>query len=378
MVTALPRVTCKYCGPFGDYTGYGEANRNAIAALVDSGVEVTTERVIYTGSRLEYGEKYELASKLEGKPLDYKIKIIHVPSDGYIRYLEPTKYHIGHLFWETSSLSRAWVWNCNLMNEIWTGGEYHKECFRKAGVKVPIYVYPQAINTEVAVEKPFTVPGHKGYLFYSIFQWIERKNPKGLLEAYWEEFAGNDNVSLLIKTYGLNMEYKSFDKIRTDIAKWKSESKLKTFPKLFIYFELISSADIMRFHATGDCFVSAHRGEGWGIPQVEAMLTGNPIISTNLGGVHEWLEDGKNAYLLNYKMGNVFNMEFAPWYGQDQTWAEPDKDELKAKMRFVYDNPDKARDVGREAQKFVKDKFSYRTVGEQMKERLMEIQRTLI
>lgn len=371
-------VSVRYCGPFGDYTGYGEANRNAIAALNDAGVKVTTERVIYTGSRLEYGDTYELANRLEGKPLDYRIKIIHTPSDGYLRYLEPTKYHIGHLFWETSSLSRTWVWNCNLMDEIWTGGEYHKECFRKAGVKVPIYVFPQAIDTNIPIERPFEIPGHKGYLFYSVFQWIERKNPRGLLEAYWDEFAGNDNVSLLIKTYGLNMEDKTFDKIRSEVAKWKKESNVKVFPRTFLYFELISKADMMRLHTTGDCFVSAHRGEGWGIPQVEAMLAGNPIISTNIGGVHEWLEDDKNAYLVDYLPVKVFNMEFAPWYDKGQIWAEPDKKELMAKMRFAYENPDKARDVGRAGQTFVKEKFSFGVVGEQMKDRLREIQRSLI
>ncbi len=52
---------------------------------------------------------------------------------------------------------------------------------------------------------------------------------------------------------------------------------------------------------TFDCFVSAHRGEGWGVPQMEAMLMGKPIISTSCGGIHEHLKDKEDALLLPFK-----------------------------------------------------------------------------
>lgn len=370
-------VACKYTGCWGDFTGYGEANRNAIAALHTAGVELTTEKVSYTRTQADYGETYELASKLEGRPIKYDIKILHVPSDGYLKFLEPAKYHIGHLFWETDKMSKTWVWNCNLMDEIWTGGNVHKENFKKAGVKVPIFVYPQAIDTNIRVEKPFRLPGHSGFLFYSIFQWIERKNPRKLLESYWKEFQGEENVSLLLKTYGLTLENHEVEKIRNDIRRWKTESELKSFPRVFLFFDLISKADMMRFHITGDCFVSAHRGEGWGIPQVEASLVGNPVISTNLGGVHEWFENGKTAYLLNWKPVKVFGMEFAPWYKTDQNWAEVDEGELRERMRYVFDNPDKARKVGLTARSMVMDRFSYLAVGQMMKDRLEDISRLI-
>lgn len=370
-------VKVKYAGPWCDYTGYGEANRNAIMALHTVGVDVTTERISYTPQQFSYGKAYDVAAKLEAAPVDYGIKIIHVPSDGYLRFLEPTKYHIGHLFWETDGLSKSWVWNCNLVNEIWTGGEWHKENFRRAGVKVPINVYPQSIDTTPFLSKKFTIPDHKGFLFYSIFQWIERKNPKALLTAYWQEFEGEENVSLLIKTYGIDLTGESFQKIRSDIKAWKAESGVKSFPRTMLYTQMLSKEDIMRIHITGDCFVSAHRGEGWGIPQVEAMSVGNPIISTNLGGVHEWLEDEKNAFLLKYTMSNVKNMEFAPWYNTDQRWADVAIPDIRKKMRFVFENRDKAKEIGMAGKRLVDEKFSYKSVGELMKRRLQEIQKQL-
>jgi glycosyltransferase involved in cell wall biosynthesis len=373
----IESVSCKYCGPFGDYTGYGEANRNAIRALYEAGVKVTTERVSYTTQEFAYGKAYEIASKQEGTDIPYDIKIIHVPSDGYLKFLEPNKYHIGHLFWETDSLSKTWVWNCNLVDEIWTGGEWHKENFRRAGVKVPIYVFPQAIDTDPTLYKPFVIPESKGFLFYSIFQWIERKNPRALLEAYWREFENEENVTLLIKSYGMNLTGEEFQRIKSDIKRWKAEIGLSKYPRTLLLTRMLTRDDIMRLHITGDCFVSTHRGEGWGIPQVEAMSIGNPIISTSLGGVHEMLTNNENALLTNYTWNNVKNMDFAPWYSSNQRWADVDLKDLRQKMRWVFQNPVKVKEIGMAAQKLVKDKLSYKVVGKMMSDRLFEIQKLL-
>lgn len=370
-------ISVRYCGCWGDWTGYGEANRNAIMALNSVGVNVTTERVMYTNKEAEYGDSYALAQRLEGNPIQYDIKIIHVPSDGYLRFLEPTKYHIGHLFWETDNLSKEWVWNCNLMDEIWTGGEVHKENFRKAGVQVPIYVFPQAINTTLPAQKPFFIGERRGFMFYSVFQWIERKNPKTLLQSYWSEFAGEENVTLLLKVYRFGFDNDEQLFIKKNIKEWKKEVGLKNFPRTLLCFELMSSADMMRLHATGDCFVSAHRGEGWGIPQVESAVVGNPMISTNLGGCHEWFTDEKTALLVKWKPVKVFGMDFAPWYDTKQNWAEVDTNDLRSKMRWVFDNQSKARAIGQAARDMVNEKFSYKAVGELMKQRLIEIQRLL-
>lgn len=373
----VPVPAVKYCGAFADWTGYGEANRNAISALNAAGVEMTTERISYTHEELSYGKTFDLAASLEGLPLDYDIKIIHIPSDGYVKHLEPTKYHIGHLFWETDSLSKTWVWNCNLMDEIWTGAESHKENFMRAGVKVPIYVFPQAIDTSIRLSKPFQIPRHEGFLFYSIFQWIERKDPKSLLTAYWQEFESEKKVTLLLKVYGKDLSSEEFQRIRNDIKKWKTELNQAVYPRTLIYTDMLSREDMMRLHMTGDCFVSAHRGEGWGIPQVESLLVGNPIISTNKGGVHELLEDRGNAHLVKWKETNVFNMEFAPWYDPNQKWAQVDIKDLRARMREVFDNPSKARSLGVKGRKFVHDNLSYEAVGQQMADRLRSINRLI-
>lgn len=372
------KTSAKYCGCWADYSGYGEANRNFIAALDSVGVQLTTQKVSYTKEFDAFGEPYKLARELEGKDVPYDIKIIHLPCDSYLPYLEPCKYHVGHLFYETDKMSPEWVWNCNLVDEIWVGDDFHREAFEKSGVKKPIYSFPQPIDVDLADEnfKKFRITNHKGFLFYSIFQWIERKNPKALLTAFWEEFKNQKDVGLLLKTYRENYSDEEKKQLIQQIREWKQEFKAAEHPRVYFYSTLDDKEDVMRIHKTGDCFVLPHRGEGWSRCVAEAMLLGKPVIATNHGGIHEHLT--KEVYFpLKWKPTNVFNMDFAPWYKEDQKWAEPDVKELRRLMRLVYEHRDEAANVGKMGKEFVKRNFSYEAVGRHLKDRLIDIQKMI-
>ena len=370
----VPKI--KYVGPWASFSGYGEANRNEIMALHTAGVEVTTQYVDYGDVGGDHGESYRIARGLENRPIDYRIKLIHVVPDNYIKYLEPLKYHIGRIFWETDKMPELFVWNANLLDEIWTGSEYHKKVLVSSGVNRPIFVFPQSLRTENIEAKPFIVPQKKGYTFYSIFQWIERKNPKALLEAYWREFEGEDEVTLIIKTYRMGFGEDQRRMIMEDINKWKQELGLSHYPRTLLFTGLLDRDDIWRFHATGNCFVSAHRGEGWGIPQAEAMVMGKPMISTDLGGIHEFV-NSEVARLVKWRRRSLFNMSWVPWYEEDQTWAEIDQDDLRKHMREVFKDNVKAREMGHNAQDWAKNNLSYLAVGRKLRQRLEEVERRL-
>lgn len=365
------------CVCWSGNSGYGEANRNEIMALHTAGVEVTTQYVDYGDVAGYHGEPYRLARGLENRPIDYRIKLIHVVPDNYIKYLEPLKYHIGRVFWETDKMPKIFVWNCNLLDEIWTGDEYHKKALVESGVNRPVFVFPQSVRTEgLEGVKPFIIPQKKGFTFYSIFQWIERKNPRALLESYWREFEGEDEVTLVIKTYRFGFGDDQRRMIMEDIIKWKQELGLGHYARVLLYTNLMDRDDIWRFHASGNCFVSAHRGEGWGVPQAEAMAMGKPIISTNLGGIHEILNEGV-ARLVKWHRQSLFNMSWVPWYEEDQTWAEVDQDDLRGHMRVIFNDSVLARNMGNNAKDFAKTNLSYLAVGQKLRRRLEEIERRL-
>jgi glycosyltransferase involved in cell wall biosynthesis len=368
----------KYAGPARDYSGYGEANRHDIAALDKAGIMITTQIPSYTLEISDYGRLGEIATLAEGRLLAYNTKIIHTTPNVYRQFMEPGKYHIGRIFWETDKLPLDFAAPAQMMDEIWTGSRYNANAIRNAGVTKPIYIIPEAIDTEIDFGsiQPYEMPDvdPAAFKFYSIFEWTERKNPLALLEAYWREFEGVTDVCLILKTYVDNFTPDRKQEIDQAIRLLKKRLPLTHFAPIKLYRGLMDRHQIYRFHKSFDVFVSAHRGEGWGIPQMEALLMGRPIISTNAGGIHEYLINKIHGLLVPYEMvGITENTRNRQWYTQDQRWAEIDLQSLRAAFHYAYEHKAEMAEMGIRGQNLVKTLFSLEAVGKKMKERLEAI-----
>ncbi len=367
-------MNLKYCGSALDYSGYGEANRHDIAALVSAGIDVTCQVPKYTMEIADFGLLGEMVRDRANKKINYDIKILHTTPNVYRSYMEPGKYHIGRVFWETDKLPTDFSEPLKLVDEIWTGSQFNADAIRNSGVNVPIFIIPEAIDPTIPDARPYTIEHPDDFKFYSIFEWTERKNPLALLEAYWREFEHTEGVALYLKTYVDGFTADKKVEIDTQIRELKGKLNLTRYAPLYLFRQLMDRNQIYRFHATFDCFVSAHRGEGWGIPQMEAMLTGRPIISTNCGGIHEYLKDGVNAQLVMHKLIHIVeNSRNRQWYTEDQRWADIDLEELRKDMRWSFDNPLKNMQMGVAAQEVVRSEFAIEHVGQLMKARLDEI-----
>ena len=371
----------KYTGPAKDYSGYGEAVRHDIAALIAGRVELTTQIPIYCPEFADFGALGDLATSLENRELGYNFKIIHTTPNVYGQFYEPGKYNIGRAFWETDKVPLDFSINLQKVEEIWTGSEFNKQAMRNAGVTKEIFIIPEAIDAQVTPDEfdPYVIENEADYKFYSIFEWTERKNPLALLEAFWREFEGVEGVSLTLKTYQISFGADKREAIDQQIRKLKARLNLKSYADVWMYRQLMDRRQVYRFHRTFDCFVSAHRGEGWGIPQMEAMLMEKPIVSTNLGGIHEYLTHKKDAYLVDFGMVPVDNMGYnGQWYTPDQKWGMVEISDLQRGMRFIFDNQEKAKQIGKQARKTVQEKFDLPVVGKIMRDRLDEINNNMI
>ena len=371
-------IACKYLAPYQDSSGYGSASRAFITSLHLANVDVTTELTVHMKEKAHHGWEGELAYALQNRDIPYKVKILHITPDLYQNYLEPKKYHIGRVAWETDRLPKGWERYLNTMGEVWTSSPQMIEIFKRSGVKIPMYYFPEPIDITTADKdwKKFGIVPPPGFIFYSVFQWIERKNPKALLRAYWKAFEGREDVTLLLKVFRLSYDEDERRKIRNNIIEWKNQMGGRTLPRILVCFEILSQEQMMQFHATGDCFVSAHRGEGWGRPIQEALLLGKPVIATSRGGIHEYLKP-EHYFGIDSSMVPVTEVPYIKFYTQDQMWAEIDEAQLIKTMQYVFKNREKSGAKGVLAKEYCKENFSYHKIGEQMRMRLQEIYRNL-
>jgi len=106
------------------------------------------------------------------------------------------------------------------------------------------------------------------------------------------------------------------------------------------YVELDAIADMYR---TADVFLSAPRGEAWGLPIIEAAASGLPIISTMYSGHAEFLKPIQTSVVdVAWNLGAVDCDEYKGYYpcpdGNWGEWAVPTVESLRDSMRFAYNN----------------------------------------
>lgn len=361
-----------------DSSGYSNAAVNTIAAMHHSGIETVVVPLSFEKTKTDLGELGKLVKNKIGDRPKGGIQIIHATPPNFPALIRKDEYTIGYVAWETSTLPANWVGYINKLNEVWVPSQYNIKVFRDSGVKIPITYIPHTFNTDM-FKIDGTIPIENKYsdcfAFYSIFQWLERKNPVGMLKAYLTEFKEDENVVFILKTFGYRDAVDDVTQIKIRISEIKSRLYLETYPKVLLIPGLLPAQQILALHHQCDCYLSLNRCEGFGIPITEAMLCKKPVIVSDFGGSKDFIDES-SGYPVKCSETPVFGM---PWeqYSGNMTWGEPNLIQAKQLMRYVFEHREEAKQKGEFGYQRIKEEFSWSKVGSLIKDRLKLIENTL-
>lgn len=375
----MKKIRLRYVSACRDTSGYAAAARDYITALLDSQqVDLSLKIASFEQTKVKHEAFENRIASLLDKSNQVDIQITHLTPENFPACRAPGVYNIAYTAWETELLPKGWVELLNSMDEVWVPSEWNKEIFQENGVQVPITVIPHVVCGPMkASEGSLDFPAIKdgGYMFYSIFQWIERKNPRQLLTAYFTEFTPEDNVYLLLKTYRLNCSNSEKQAVRGDIENIKKSLSLGYYPPVIFFGDLLTKEQVGAIHGRGDCYVSLQRGEGFGIPLAEAMSHGKPVITTKYGGCLQFMNDD-NSFLVPARRAPVQGMIFRNYNGH-MVWGDPDTMEARRFMRYCYENRNKAKETGERAAQEIASNYNAEAIANQMINRLREILKEL-
>lgn len=348
-------------------SGYAVSARNLMMALDDLDVKITYKYVYGLGSPFPVEEP--------SVSDNYRINLIRnrkfnkncpqvVYGQGDVFNKNCGSYKIGYTMLETTGIPKEWVRQANMMDEVWVPSQFNVETFQNSGVTVPIYTIPLGIDPNYFNTKIKSYKKHNKYTFLSIFEWGERKAPEVLLKAFSKAFNHTEDVLLICKVINNDGSI--------DISK---EINKLNLPKdgaeiIFIYNNKIADYQMATLYRSADCFVLPTRGEGWGMPILEAMACGLPTIATGWSAQTEFMND-KNSYILNSK--KLIDAQAKCPYYQGFQWADPDEEHLIELMRHVYENQDEASKKGLYAAKEVAELWTWESAAKKILDRLNKI-----
>ena len=270
---------------------------------------------------------------------------------------------VGWSMLEVTGLPPEWVAGCNAMDEVWVPATFNVDTFRASGVRVPIRVMPLGVdvdyfNPEINAFRPST-----RFTFLSVFEWGERKAPELLLRAYCDEFKDSEDVLLLLSVFNRDPTVE----VRAEIA----ALNLPAGPPVVVLVnpEFVDY-QMGALYRSADCFVLPTRGEGWGMPVLEAMACGLPTIATAWSGPADFLADDV-GYPLRTD-GLVPAVARCPYY-EGFEWANPDYEHLRHLMREVYTDPEEGRRRGLAAAAEVAARWTWEHAARRVHDRVLEL-----
>jgi glycosyltransferase involved in cell wall biosynthesis len=306
--------------PFSNQGGFGTHARGFTSALE------SRHRV----HRVDISEG--AVAPASASPLDPDAVIVMAPPNySIIRRLAPVVFYS---VWETDRLPLPYCRNLDFADQIWTPTRWGASVLANSGVNaLKIRTVPEGVDAAIFRPGPSRDGAHRTFEFLFVGKWEERKGIQILLSAFTSEFQPSEPVRLTLhcghdRILGFSVD----DLVSQQLAGSHTVSRIRISPRL-------DQTDLTSLMQAADAFVLPTRGEGWGLPILEAMACGLPVIVTNHGGHLEFCNE-RNAHLINVKsMVEARDPHFFPPPIDWGCWAEPDIRHLQQIMRSVVSDP---------------------------------------
>lgn len=319
----------------------------------------------------------------DGQSKDYDVTVqVQLPNEW-----DPTlgKFNVGvTAAVETDKCNPMWTSvHCEKMDMVIVPSKHTKNALVNSGkTNTPINVVPESFYDEVVSEGAdldLELSTDFNFLTVGVLTgqnpYTDRKNLFFLIKWFVEAFRGNKDVGLIIKTScGRDT---TIDKRMTKniLKKVLGEIGRQDSPKIYLLHGPMSREEMTGLykHDAVKAFVSCTRGEGFGLPFLEAAAADLPVIATNWSAHTEFLNKGK-WIKVDYELNNVHKSRVDNnIFIENTKWAECSEKDFKKKITTFFSKssmPQKwAQDLGEK----LRTEYSSKAVSQKYDEILGEI-----
>ena len=366
-------------GPLLTQSGYGVHSRQIVKWLIDAGHEVSCQ-VLPWGVTPWYlnndsldglvGKIMERTAEPQMKP-DYSFQI-QLP-DEWDTAIANKNFGVTAAV-ETNFCNPAWIGACNNMDGIIVPSNFTAGVLRNSGklttrVHVIPESFPDVFCQEAKSTKFFNLKSKRNFLLFGQLTApnpdLDRKNTFNAIKWFCEQFQGRKDVGLVIKTnMGTNSSLDRRLTFRT-LKKVLQEVRPGKFPRVTLLHGNITDQQLFKMYCDRSLvgLITATRGEGYGLPMIEASAAGLPVLATDWSGHKTFLQDG-SWIPVKYNMIKVPNERIDNRvFMQNSLWADVDENDFKKALKQLYNGRAELKKNASKSRKTILGKFSHIAVS---------------
>jgi glycosyltransferase involved in cell wall biosynthesis len=259
--------------------------------------------------------------------------------------------------WEYGELPVAWADAVRSgVDEVWCYSRYVRDMYVRAGIDParlvllplgidPAVFRPDGPTAQIATRASFRI------LFLGGTIW--RKGADLALNAFARAFGPSDDVCLIVKDVGTQTSYRgqnSGEQIRALVGR-------TDLPEIQYLDETFDDVTLAALYRTVDVVLHPYRGEGFGLPMLEAMACGTPAIVTAGGAADDFVDETVGIRVPAERVA-VSPAGLEPLVGAP--WAlEIPVDRLAAVLRTVAGRRDALRALGAAGAVRVRERWTW-------------------
>ena len=274
---------------------------------------------------------------------------------------------------ETNVCNPEWCSvDCNKMDLIIVPSNHTKNCFVNSGAfHTRMEVVPEAYFNELCSDPHdlnLELPTPFNFLTVGVLTGMspetDRKNLFYLLKWFVETFNGDEEVGLIVKTN--RGRETTIDK---KLTKQMLHGVLKEIghtgqPRIYLLHGSMTRNEMNTLYKTDSikALISATRGEGFGLPMLEAATAGLPVIATNWSAHTEFLNRGKWVKI-EYDLRPIGAERVDNKIFMDSAWwAYPREDSFKSSLMKFRRKPFLPQQWAKELSNTLKEEYSLETI----------------